>query len=453
MNDPHSRRPLHSADRQADASASEAGTPLTVSQPSRREFLKRTAGASAALSLGISADLASGAFASGNEILKVGLVGCGGRGTGAAHQALLADPNTKLVALGDAFEDRLVRSLKNLSESDVADRVVVDDDHRFVGFDAYQGVIAASDVVLLATPPKFRPEHLRACVDAGKHVFVEKPVAVDAPGVRSVLEACAEAKSRNLTIVSGLAWRYETGLRQTMRQLHEGAVGDIVAVEATRYAGGLWVHPRQPDQTDIEYQMRNWYYFTWLSGDFIVEQFVHELDMVAWLLNDQYPTRCYCAGGRQTRTGKNFGNIFDHFNAVFQYENGVKLYAGTRQQPGCSGEYGVYAMGTQGACHLTKYTITGAKPWKWGKRTTVAHQLEHDAMYAALRGGRTINNGNYMAKSTMMAILARMSAYTGKTLTWDQAMASEDNLGPERYDWDMEYPEPRVAVPGVTPFV
>ncbi len=423
------------------------------SRPSTRRQFLQTSGA-AAVAGTLSAGLARHVHAAGSDVLRLGLVGCGGRGTGAAVQALTADPNTRLVALADAFDDRLQVSLHNLKRSEPADRVAVDEDHRFVGFDACRQLVDSGvDVVLLAAPPHFRPQHLKTCIDAGKHVFAEKPVAVDAPGARSVLETAAEADRKGLTIVSGLCWRYETGMQHTIDQVHQGRIGEIVALETTRYGRGVGkLAERRPGWTDLEYQMRNWYYFTWLSGDFIVEQFVHELDKMAWLMRDEYPVRCYATGGRQTRVEPKYGHIYDHFNAVFEYESGPKLYAGTRHQQGTDGVRLDYAMGTRGACDMMKYTITGREPWKWAGKRTVMHQLEHDALFAALRRGEAINNGRYMAQSTMMGILARMSAYTGKTLTWEQALASEEKLGPPRYDWDVPFPAPPVAMPGVTPF-
>ena len=418
----------------------------------RRDFMKTSAAAAAGAGLATAA-VARRAHAGGSDVLRVGLVGCGGRGTKAAIQALTADENTRLVAMADAFEDRLESSYKVLKNSNVAARVAADKEHRFHGFEGYQGVIQAADVVLLCAPPHFRPRHLRACVEAGKHVFAEKPVAVDAPGVRSVLESTRRAYEKQLSIVSGLCWRYETGLLEVMRRLHDGAIGDMVSIEATRYASGVWVRPRQPEQTEMEYQMRNWYYYTWLSGDFIVEQFVHQLDQIAWLQRDQTPIQCYCVGGRQARTGEQYGHIYDHFNAVYEYDNGARAYAGTRHQRGCSHITHCLALGSEGHCDLMGYDITGRQPWSWDGKRTDMHQLEHDAMYAALRSGRVINNGQYMANSTMMAIIARMSAYTGKTITWDQAMSSREDLSPAKYDWDAEPPAAEVAIPGGTPFV
>jgi predicted dehydrogenase len=423
----------------------------TSPSASRRAFLKTS---TAAVGVGVASTLAvPRVHAAEDNTLRVGLIGCGGRGTGAAVQALKADPNTQLVAIGDAFEDRAELSLKSIRRS-MADQVAVDDDHVFVGFDAYKGVIDSDvDVVLLAATPHFRAKHLKACIDAGKHVFAEKPVAVDAPGVQSVLETCELARQKSLSVVSGLCWRYETNTLALMRRLHDGAIGEITSLDTTRYGGGVWVRPREDGMTEMQYQMRNWYYFNWLSGDFITEQFVHELDRMAWVMQDEYPVACIATGGRQSRTGAEHGHIYDHFACQFQYAGGATLFATCRHQKGCSGMFTVRAVGTKGSCDLQKFEIAGENPWSSGQRRTAMHQLEHDAMYAALRRGETINNGVYMAKSTMMALMARMSAYTGQKLSWDQAMNSKELLAPASYAWDADPPPAEVAIPGVTKFV
>lgn len=422
--------------------------------PSRRTFLKQASAAAVGTGLAAGLDLSRSAYAAGSDELKLGLIGCGGRGTGAAAQALTADKGTRLVAMGDAFPDRLSTSVNSLRQHrEVGDRVDVAPSRRFVGFDAYQQVIASGvDVVLLATPPHFRPMHLKAAIDANKHVFAEKPVAVDPTGVRSVLETTELARKKNLGILSGLNGRYSFRSQELVRRVHEGAIGEIVALHTARYGSGVWVKPRQPGMTEMEYQMRNWYYFTWLSGDFNVEQFVHQLDFMAWLMQDQYPVSCYSTGGRQARTGPEYGHIYDHFSSVFEYENGVRLFATTRHQTGCSSVYNSVAMGTKGqAASTTRNTeITGQNPWRPPprERESDSHQLEHDAFFAALRQGRIINNGEYMAKSTLMAIMERMSAYTGQTLTWEQVMNSKLDLKPSSYAWDGTPPPAEVAVPG-----
>jgi predicted dehydrogenase len=441
MGDPHALTPRTNSKKPAG-------------NTSRRDFLKTGAVAvGAGLALHSSA-MRAAAFVGGDETIRVGLIGCGGRGTGAAVQTLKADSYTKLVAMGDVFEDHLQNSLKSIQATDVAERVDVPKERQFVGFDAYKQVLDAGvDLVCLATPPHFRPEHFKAAIEAGKHAFVEKPVAVDAPGVRSVLETTKLAKQKNLTVLSGLCWRYETSMQQCIAKLHEGAIGDITCVLTQRFNAGVKHTVRQPGWTDMEYQLRNWYYYTWLSSDFIAEQFVHELDNVAWALKDEAPVRISATGGRQTRTGPEYGHIFDHFAVTYEYADGKKVFAQTRQAPGCSYENSVIAHGTKGACDLRRYAITGENPWSPRLRQTVMHQLEHDAMYAALRKGEIINNGEYMAKSSLLGIAGRMAAYTGKTITWEQAMNSQERLGPTEYDWDKPLPEPPVAIPGVTPFV
>jgi predicted dehydrogenase len=285
---------------------------------SRRGFLQHTSKVIAAGTLASSPAWGQGVHVSGNAELRIGLIGCGGRGTGAAAQALAADKEVKLVAMGDAFSDRLQSSLETLQkQKDIAAKIDVPAQRWFVGFDAYKQVIEHSDVVLLATPPHFRPMHIRAAVEAGRHVFAEKPVAVDAVGVRSVLASCEQARQKKLAVVSGLAMRYSYQYRETVKRIHDGALGEIRTLQANDYRGPIWVKPRQPGWTDMEWHMRNWYYFTWLSGDFNVEQHVHMLDLCSWIMRDEPPVRAYGTGGRQVRTGPEYGNIYDHHSIVY----------------------------------------------------------------------------------------------------------------------------------------
>lgn len=395
--------------------------------------------------------------AQGSDILRIGLIGCGGRGTGAAAQALRADPNVKLVAVGDTFRDRLDSCLATLGrDGPIAPRVDVPAERRFVGLDSYRQVIGAGvDVVLLCSPPGFRPQHLRAAIDADKHVFAEKPCAVDGPGVRSVLAACQDARRKRLAVVSGLCWRYDAAKRETFRRLHDGAIGDIVAMQANYITGALWHRLRTPEMTDTEWQIRNWLYFTWLSGDFNCEQHVHSLDKLAWAMRDVYPIRCYGLGGRQVRTGPEFGHIFDHMSVVYEWENGVRGYANCRQQAGCFNEVNDFIMGTRGKINVMRHDITGANPWRFpaaeGRRSDM-YQVEHNELFASIRRGEPINNGDYMAKSSLMGIMGRMACYTGQTITWDQAMNSAENLFPANLTLNSNVPIPAVARPGVTTF-
>ena len=384
--------------------------------------------------------------------MKIGLIGCGGRGTGAAAQAMNADPHVQLTAVGDAFADRLQTSLDNLRKM-FPEKMAVTDDHCFVGFDAYKNVIDSGvDVVILATPPHFRPAHLQAAVAAGKHVFAEKPVAVDAPGVRSVLETCAEAKKKGLSVVSGLCYRYDLAKHETIQRVHDGAVGDIVALNVNYNTGTLWMHPRKESWSDMEWQLRNWLYFTWLSGDHNTEQHVHSLDKAAWVMRDEPPVKAWGLGGRQVRVQPEYGNIFDHHAVVYEYASGVKLFSFCRQQAGCSVDVSDYVLGTKGTADLMKHTIkSGDTSWRYRGEAPNMYQQEHDELFASIRSGNPINNGEYMSRSTMLAILGRMCTYTGQTITWDKVLASEEKLGPAEYQWG-QMDVPLVAMPGITQF-
>ena len=420
---------------------------------SRREFLQAAAVAG---TLGAIPTV----HAAGSDVLRVGLVGCGGRGTGAATQALAADPNARLVAMADAFEDRLDESLNLLrADETVGAKVDVRPEGRFVGFDAYQRLLNRGvDVVLLCTPPHFRPQHLRAAVEAGVHVFAEKPVAVDAPGVRSVLETCERARAKRLSVVSGLCLRYDNGFRETVRRIRDGAVGEVVTLLANDYRSGRWSKPKQPGWTEMTYQMRNWYNFTWLSGDFNVEQHVHFLDVCAWVMNDRYPVSAIGMGGRQALTGPEYGQIYDHFSVTYEYADGAELISNCRQQPGCRNDLGARVIGTRGRADLSerrkglRIRSEGGE-WSYDGPKNQMYQAEHDALFAGIRAGRPLNNGDSMARSTLLAIMGRMAAYTGQQVTWEMALNSREDYRPPRYDWDAPPPPSQVAVPGQTRFL
>jgi len=421
---------------------------------SRRDFLKASAVAGAALATPWGS--VANVHAAGSDVLRVGLIGCGGRGTGAASQALNANPHVKLIAMGDLFADRLRYSLDELRKGEVAAKVDVKEDHCFVGWDAYKQVLATPiDVVILATPPHFRPAHLKAAVEADKHIFAEKPVAVDAPGVRAVFAACAEAKRKNLCLVSGLCYRYEDAKRETMKRVHDGAIGDIVAMHTTYYMGSLWHKARQEGWSDMEWQCRNWLYFTWLSGDHIVEQHVHSLDKMAWAMQDQYPVKATGTGGRQVRTGPEFGHIFDHHAVTFEFKNGVKCFSYCRQQAGAANDVTDYIMGTQGTCDVMKHAVRGPNRWRWQAPDSLKddmYQNEHNELFASIRAGKPINNGDYMTRSTLMAIMGRMATYTGQVITWEQALHSREDLTPPKYEFG-PLPVAEVARPGITKFI
>ncbi len=428
---------------------------------SRRNFLKSTTAAIGAATAG-SLAIGRTAHAAGSDILKIGLIGCGGRGTGAAANAMDADKNTKLVAMADAFADKMEGSLERLKKIK-PDQVAVDADHCFSGFDAYKKLLASDvDVIVHGTTPHFRPEHLKACVDAGKHVFCEKPVAVDAPGVHAILDACEAAKKKNLSIVSGLCWRYHQGIQETIGRVRDGAVGDVVAIQTTYNCGAPWSRnkARQAEWTEMEHQMRNWYPFTWLSGDHNVEQHIHSLDKAAWILGDEPPQRAWGVGGRQVRSEEAIGNIFDHHAVVYEYANGVRVFSQCRRQTGCYNDVSDHVLGSKGTCNVIKFRIEGQNPWRYKGPKINMYVAEHEALFKAIRSGKPINNGLYMARSTMLAILGRMVTYTGKAITWDEAMNSKETLSPKNYAMDAappvmpnadgSYP---LAMPGITKFV
>ena len=433
---------------------------LASRRTSRRDFLKISAAGLPAVAAG-NLTIARSAHAAGSDTLKIGLIGCGGRGTGAAANALDADPNTKLVAMADAFADRLESSHQRIKKMK-PDRVAVSADHRFAGFDAYQKLLETDvDVIVHGTTPHFRPEHLEACVKAGKHIFCEKPVAVDAPGVRTVLAACEEAKKKNLSVVSGLCWRYDPGVRETMKRVLDGAIGRIVAIQETYNCGPPWFRNkvRKPEWMEMEYQMRNWYPFTWLSGDHNVEQHVHSLDKAAWLMHDEPPLKAWGLGGRQVHSDVTIGNIYDHHAVVYEYPNGVRLYSHCRRQAGCYNEVSDHFLGTTGRANVLKNQIEGQTEWRYRGPKGNKYVLEHETLFTSIRNGKPVNDGVFMARSTMLAILGRMVTYTGKEITWDAAINSSQRLAPASYAWDADPPvlpdangNYPIAVPGVTQF-
>lgn len=425
----------------------------TTEGSTRREFLGQTAAAAAAGGLAAQLGLSRSAYAAENNTLRLGLIGCGGRGTGAARQALRADPHTKLVAMGDAFEQPLQRSLNRLDSGARADRVQVDKDHQFVGLDAYKKVIDSVDVVLIAPPPGFHARHLRAAVDAGKHIFTEKPAGVDPVSIRSTLESREKAQQKNLSVVSGLCWRYEGQTQEMIKRIHDGAIGRIVAADTVRYTGAPWIHERRPGMTNMQWQVFNWYNFPWLSGDINVEQFVHELDRIAWAMGGEYPTSCMGTGGRFPNHKKGRGNIYDHMACLFDYQDGKKLYATHRRETGCQNHMEVIVKGTKGTAHMQARRITGPNAWNPKGGRTNMYLREHQAFFRSIRNNQPINDLDYHARSTMMAIMQRESAYTGDRIGWDEAMNSQLQMTPPHITWDMNIPEvPPVVTPDGTTF-
>ncbi|QDT14722.1 Gfo/Idh/MocA family protein [Alienimonas californiensis] len=416
----------------------------------RRTFLSTAAAAGAALGV----TPLAGAHVQEGGPLRIGLVGCGGRGTGAAAQALRAEPNAVLVGVADPFQDKIDRCLQGLAVSDVADRVKVTPETAFLGLDGYQKLIAMQpDVILLATPTYYRPEHLEACVDAGIHTFFEKPVAVDAPGVRRVLDTIQKAKETNVGLLGGLCWRYDTRMVDLVKRLQDGAIGDFVALDSIRHSDYERTLPKRDEWSDTEWKLRSWYNLIWLSGDFIVEQFVHDLDMLCWA-KGEYPQSCIATGGRINRVGEANGNIYDHFACVYTFGDGVTMHATTRQQPGTPGKYRNLVYGTKGTSDLMKFQITGENEFRNRDRgVTQMHQAEHDVFFAALRKGETPNDVDYMALSTLCGILGRDAAYTGEEISWEQMLTSNKQYGPDTVSsMDQQLEVPPTPVPGKTRF-
>ena len=422
---------------------------------SRRDFLKNSTTAAVGGLLATSAlTRAADPAPADAPILKVGLIGCGGRGTGAALQALKADSGVRLTAMADVFADRLESSLATLrKQTAVAKHIDVTPATSFVGLDAFQKLIDSGvDVVLLTSTPAFRPQHLKAAIAAGKHVFCEKPVAVDGAGVRSVLESAAEAKRKNLSLMSGFCWRYDPRMRATVAKVHEGAIGDIRAIIATYHTGSLTTKfpgTRTPGQTDLEWQLRNWYNFTWLSGDHLVEQAIHNVDKICWLLKQEMPTQAIGVGGR---TIPAYGNTYDNFSVAYEYASGVRATLSCRQHDGVYNEVTDYVTGTKGIFsngRLATQGITGETNWKYTGPNRDMYQVEHDELFAAIRAGRPVNDGERMAHSTLVAIMGRMAAYTGQVVTWDQALNSKEVLMPEKLDWSAPLAVAPRAIPGV----
>jgi predicted dehydrogenase len=410
------------------------------------------ASAAAAVSTGLTVPMV---HAAGSGTIKIGLVGCGGRGSGAAEQALTADSGAKLVAMADAFADRLEEHLSVLKEKSVSARVDVPKDRQYTGFDGYKHVIDQVDLVILTTPPHFRPLHLAYAVEKGIHAFVEKPMAVDGPGLRKYLQACKDAKAKNLSLVNGFCWRYDEPRRETMKQVFDGKIGDIVAIETTYNSTGVW-DPRKTRErcsSDMEYQMRNWYYYCWLSGDHIVEQAVHGIDTMGWALGDKLPVRCWGVGGRQSRTDPKYGNIWDHFSVVYEYPNNVRGYHHCRHWDNTAKQVKDYILGSKGTADVFGNSISGENKWRYrsSKKKGDMYQIEHDEMFAALRAGKPINNGEAAANSTLLALMGRTSAYTGQVVTPEMVLQSKEDLSPARYEFG-PLAMPPVPVPGTTKF-
>ena len=399
---------------------------------SRRNFLKTSAAGVAALSVAVPR-----VHAGESDLIKVGLIGCGGRGRGAAANTLNADPNTKIVAVADAFMPNAQGAVEGLKTA-FEDRIDVED-RVFAGLDAYKSVVEASDLVLLCESPGFRYRSLAYAVEQGKHVFCEKPVATDMLGIKSVMESSKIAKEKGLTLVSGLCWRYDLNVKDIMQRVCDGAIGDITSARLTYLTSKLWTRPRQEGDTEMMAQVRNWYNYAWLSGDFNIEQHVHTLDKGLWAMGDVPPATCYGLGARMQRTEQpEYGDIYDSMASVFEYPNGTTFYSYCRQQDGCWGENQAYFAGTKGFARiLGRGRITdldGKVVYEQQPVSSDMYTLEHIELYKSIRGKiDTINNGDYMAKATMMGILGREACYSGARMTWDEAFNSDKSYAPSDY--------------------
>ncbi|MEM6345983.1 MAG: Gfo/Idh/MocA family oxidoreductase [Bacteroidota bacterium] len=448
------------------------------SKLNRRDFVKGSALAMGGL---MAAPLGARAMGhlTGSDTIKIGLIGCGGRGTGAALQALSTDQNVQLVAMADAFRDRLDKSYGALTDPDTTDwsgaksdvdRVKVAEENKFVGFDAYKKVIPMVDVVLIATPPGFRPIHFEAAIKAGKHVFMEKPVATDAPGIRRVLAAAEMAKKKRLNVVVGLQRHYQTVYREWMDRIHGGAIGDIVTSHVYWNSAGVWVRDRATLEkaagrklTEMEYQMRNWYYFNWLCGDHITEQHIHNLDVSNWA-KEAYPVRANGQGGRQVRNGKDHGEIFDHHFVEFEYADGSRMFSQCRHIKGCMNRVTEAFQGTNGSAPKPGVLLTRSGYSMFNhnsKKDPNPYQVEHDELFAAIaKGEYKFADAENGAKSTMTALLGRAATYSGQVVEWDDLMQSEISLMPEKFSFDAEPPiKPNadgyypIPTPGITKMV
>ena len=445
---------------------------------SRRNFVKRTTLATTGI---LSSGLPVGAMANvnGNKKLKIALVGCGGRGTGAIVQALQADENTELIAMADAFQDRVENSLKAVQEHfDGVMKIKIKPKNLFSGFDAYKKAIDLADVVILTTPPGFRPYHFEYAIENGKHVFMEKPVATDPVGVRKVLDVARVAKEKRLNVVVGLQRHYQKKYIDILNKINNGKIGKITGGQVYWNSSGVWVRERQPDQSEMEYQMRNWYYFNWLCGDHILEQHIHNIDVANWFIGD-YPLKAQGMGGRQVRNGKDHGEIFDHHFVEFTYKTGAVISSQCRHQPGCMRRVDESFQGTKGSVNMRYGDIVDLEGkeiyrYKSGNNTKSSkpsrsianglnepnpYQVEHDKLFASIRNGGVIADAENGAKSTLTAIMGRMATYSGKEITWDQAMNSKLELMPENPDWNTNPPTMpdsngiySIPTPGITTY-
>jgi myo-inositol 2-dehydrogenase/D-chiro-inositol 1-dehydrogenase len=405
----------------------------------RREFLATSAAAASTAALA-QLDVARFAHAQGSGVIKVGMIGSGGRCTGAAEQALGSGKDVRLVALCDVFKERALGSLRRLKGK--KEQVVADEDHAFDGLDGYKKVIECSDAVLIACASKFHPYYAKAAVEAGKHVFVEKPHGIDSAGCRLMAEACELAKQKKVSVMSGLQWRHHAGVEETIKRIHDGAIGRIVTIEENFLRAPYQVVRRKEGLKEVEYHFYNWYHFCWLSGDDVIQSLVHNVDTATWAMMGEAPVKCHGLGGRSASFGDMYGDMFDHHSVVYEYKDGARMYAHCRTQGKCYGDYSSKVWGTKGHSNLFNCTIEGATSWKYSGPGGNPYQIEHNRLFEAIRTGKPVNCGDYMVKSTLIGVMGQVACYTGQPVTYEQVEKSNFSFGPrpEEARLDMEPP-------------
>jgi predicted dehydrogenase len=414
-----------------------SGTSPKASRPSRRDFLKTSASGAALGTLAVPL----GVHAAGSDVIKVGVIGCGGRGAGAAMNAINVDGGARVVAMCDLFMDRIKAKRKHL-KAKKPDQVDVPDDRCFADFDGYRKVIDCVDVVLIANAAKFHPLHMKTAIEQGTHVFVEKPHAIDPLGVKAVIKACELAKAKKISVVSGLQSRFHSAYQETVKRIHDGAIGEIVAIEENFLRAPYGVIPRAPGLTELQFQCSTQYHFTWLSGDDVPQSLVHNVDRSLWVMREQAPVKCHGLAGRSAMFDEKYGNVFDHHSVVYEFANGVKLYAFCRTTTGCYNEVSSIVLGSKGRANLLSCQIDGETKWKYAGPKINPYDLEIKALLDSVRSGEPINSGYHMAKSTLATVMGQLSCYTGKEVTWDQAAKSDFYYPPkpEACSFDMDPP-------------
>jgi predicted dehydrogenase len=440
--------------------------PFSDQQTSRRDFIKTTGAAAIGGVIASNLIFPQRSFAENSNTIRIGLIGCGGRGSGNVREAMTADPNCVLVAMGDAFQDALDLHLDALKKTEFGDRIKVTKDTSFVGFDAYRKVVDHPDVdvVFLATPPGFRSIHIKYAIEQGKHVFCEKPICTDAFGYRSFIETVKEAKRKNLGIGSGFCWRSNLAQRAAYEKILGGEIGDVRTIYGTYLTGAPRFKEPDPAWGPMEAQLRNWMHFVWLSGDHIVEQCIHNVDLTNWAMKNEMPVKCIGTGGRQIRPENMVGHIYDHFAITYEWANGVKGFVTCRQQPGCASDNTEHVYGTKGTAHILLFNgvpyitdLQNKKVWKYDgeKNNPNMYVVEQKEFLQSLRTGKPRMDGEWLANSSMMGVMGRMAAYTGQEITWEEAKNSKEKLVPDEKDivWDKAPPVPPLAIPGKTRFI